>query len=118
MKILVVDDNTSITDSLEKYLKLKKFDVKVCNNGKDALENIINNHWDKILMDLSMPEFSGINIISTLEEKGILKDKNIILFTASSIPDQKLEELLTKEGVKKCIKKPIKLTKIVETLTA
>ena len=86
MKILVVDDNKNITSSLEKYLKIKGFEVSVCNDGYDGFELIKNSEWDKVLLDLSMPEFSGLDIIENLEKNNVLKDKNIILFTASSIP--------------------------------
>ena len=118
MKILVVDDNKSITSSLEKYLKIKGFEVSVCNDGHDGLELIQNDSWDKILLDLFMPEFSGLDIIEDLEKNKMLKDKNIILFTASSVPDYVLERLLEKDGIETCLKKPVSLKKVVQTISA
>ena len=118
MKILVVDDNKSITNSLEKYLRIKGFGVTICNDGYDGFELIQNNAWDSILLDLSMPEFSGLDIIENLEKNNILKDKNIVLFTASSAPDYVLEKLVEKDGIKTCLKKPTSLAKIAETITA
>ena len=118
MKILVVDDNKSITSSLEKYLKIKGYDVRVCNNGHDGLELIQNNEWDRVLLDLSMPEFSGLEIIENLEKNNILKDKNIFLFTASSVPDYILQKLLKKDGIITCLKKPLSLAKIIESISA
>jgi len=119
MKILIVDDNKSITGSLEKYLKIKGFDVKVCNEGRHGLELIQNDKWDSILLDLSMPEFSGLDIIDELEKNKVLKEKNIILFTASSIPEYVLGKLLKKDGIQnKCLRKPISLSTIAEALTS
>ena len=118
MKILVVDDNTSITSSLEKYLKIKGYDVEVCNQGKKGLDLIKNNEWKIVLLDLSMPEFSGIDIIESLENEDILKEKKIILFTASSIPDIMIEKLKKKEGIINCLKKPLPLKEIVQVLTS
>jgi DNA-binding response OmpR family regulator len=118
MKILVVDDNKSITSSLEKYLKIKGFEVSICNDGQDGLELIQNGEWDKVLLDLSMPEYGGLEIIENLEKNNVLKDKNIILFTASSVPDYVLDKLLEKDGIKTCLKKPISLAKIAETISA
>jgi DNA-binding response OmpR family regulator len=118
MKILVVDDNKSITDSLEKYLRIKGFGVTICNDGHDGFELIQKNEWNTILLDLSMPEFSGLDIIENLEKNNMLKDKNIVLFTASSVPDYVLEKLVKKDGIKTCLKKPISLAKIAETITA
>ena len=118
MKILVVDDNKSITSSLEKYLKIKGYDVSICNDGEKGLELILNEKWDKVLLDLSMPEYSGMDIIENLEKNKVLKDKNIFLFTASSVPEYVLDKLLEKDGIKTCLKKPLSLTKIVETISA
>ena len=118
MKVLVVDDNKSITNSVEKYLKIKGFEVSITNNGKDGFELIQNDEWDRILLDLAMPEYSGLDIIEDLEKNNLLKDKNIILFTASSVSDYVLEKLLKKDGIKTCLKKPISLAKIAETLVS
>ena len=118
MKILIVDDNTSITHSLETYLKIKGYDVSVCNDAYDGLELIQNDSWDKILLDLSMPDYSGLDIIEDLEKNKMLKDKNIILFTASSVPDYVLERLLEKDGIESCLKKPVSLKKVVQTISA
>jgi DNA-binding response OmpR family regulator len=118
MKILVVDDNKSITSSLERYLKIKGFEVKICNKGQDGLKLIQSDEWDTVLLDLSMPECSGLDIIADLEKNNVLKDKNIILFTASSVPDYVLDKLVRKEGIRTCLKKPISLAKIVETISA
>jgi CheY-like chemotaxis protein len=103
---------------LKKYLKIKGYEVSVCNDGYDGLELIQNGEWDKVLLDLSMPEYSGLDIIENLEKDNVLKDKNIILFTASSVSDYVLEKLVKKDGIRTCLKKPISLAKIAETITA
>jgi len=118
MKILVIDDNKSITGSLEKYLKIKGYEVRICNDGWDGLDLIQNDKWDVVLLDLSMPEFSGLDIIENLEKNNTLKDKNIVLFTASSVPDYVLDKLLKKDGIKTCLKKPISLAEITECITS
>ena len=118
MKILIVDDCKSITRSLEKYLKIKGFEVSTCNDGADGLELIQNYEFDVVLLDLSMPECSGLNIIEVLEKNNMLKDKNIVLFTAAAIPDYVLDKLLKKDGIKTCLKKPVSLEKIAETISA
>ncbi|MFB5615304.1 MAG: response regulator, partial [Candidatus Nitrosomaritimum yanchengensis] len=63
-----MDDSKSITNSLEKYLKVKGHEISSCNEGHKGLTLIQNDKWDKILLDLSMPEFSGLDIIENLEK--------------------------------------------------
>lgn len=118
MKILVVDDNKSITDSLAKYLKIKGYEINVCNNGYEGLNAIQSDKWDKILLDLAMPDFSGLDIIESLEKNNAMKDKNIFLFTASSIPEHIINDLLAKDGIQGCVKKPPSLSHLMETLAA
>ena len=71
-----------------------------------------------ILLDLAMPEFDGYSVIKDLEENNALKDHKIIVFTASTITQEELDELVTR-GVTSYILKPIDidilLTKLVET---
>lgn len=118
MKILVIDDNKSITSSLEKYLKVKGHDVITCNDGNEGLKHIQNDKWDKILLDLSMPEFSGLDIIESLEQDGTLKGKDILLFTAASISDYVINKLQEKEGIQGLLKKPLSLVHLTEALVA
>jgi two-component system, OmpR family, response regulator len=117
MKLLIVDDNASITDMLSKYLTIKGYEVSVVNGGRNALNMIQNNQFDTVLLDLSMPDFSGIDVIESLERTGHLKNQKIVLFTASSVSNKIIDELLLKDGVKTCLKKPVKLTELVQTIS-
>ncbi len=118
MKILVIDDNTSITNALDKYLRKQGFEVRVCNCGFEGIELIKNDTWDKILLDMSMPDYSGFDIIEYLETNNLLKDKHIILFSAAPIPEYVLGNLLKKDGIKSFLKKPVSLATVVNTITA
>ena len=64
-----------------------------------------------------MPEFDGYSVIKDLEENNLLKDHKIIVFTASTITQEELDELVTR-GVTSYILKPIDidilLSKLVE----
>ncbi len=117
MKILIVDDNQNITNMLTKYLKLKNFEVIVANSGRNGLSMIQSIEFDTILLDLAMPDFSGIDVIDALEKDGRLKDNKIILFTATSISDKEIEELLKKEGIIACLRKPVKLDELVKAIS-
>jgi len=117
MKLLIVDDNTSITDMLSKYLTIKGYEVSVVNSGRNALNMINSNKFDTVLLDLSMPDFSGMDVIDALEKQGQLKNQNIVLFTASSVANETIDKLLEKDGIKTCLKKPVKLGELVQTIS-
>jgi len=118
LNILIVDDNQQITKMLTTFLELKNHKCTVANDGKRGLELIQENKHDVILLDLAMPEFDGYAIIKSLESKDMLKNNKIIVFTASTITQEELDELVNR-GVTSYILKPIDidllLSKIVET---
>ncbi len=115
MKILLTDDNVSITKMMSKYLTRKGHDVTVSNDGKNALSIMNGEKFDRVLLDLSMPEFSGYDVIDALEKDGTLKEKNIILFTASVAADEEINKLIDR-GVKSCLRKPVDLELLLKTL--
>jgi len=115
MKVLIIDDNESITKMLAKWLSSKNHECTVSNDGKNGLEMIRKNKFDKILLDLSMPEFSGFDVVDKLDSDGILNEQHIILFTASATSDTDIEKLISK-GVKGCLRKPVDLNLLLKTV--
>jgi len=115
MKLLLIEDNYDISNMISQYLRLKGYDCVVVNNGKDGLDQILAKNYDVVLMDLAMPEFSGYDIIESLESNGKIKEKKIIVLTATSIAETKIIEL-EKRGVHMCIKKPVQLNELVKAI--
>jgi len=118
LEILIIDDNEQITKMLTTFLELKEHKCTIANDGKEGLNIIKENRHDVILLDLAMPEFDGYSVIQDLEESNSLKDHKIIVFTASTITQDELDQLVTR-GVTSYILKPIDidilLSKLVET---
>jgi DNA-binding response OmpR family regulator len=118
MKVLIVDDNQNITDLLSRFLKAKGIDNFVTNNPRDGLECIKEEKYDVVLLDISMPEFSGIDIIQTLEKEKRLKDQKIVIFSANAFTEKQINDLLKMEGVHDCLKKPIALDKLLTIIAS
>ncbi len=118
LEILIIDDNEQITKMLTTFLELKEHKCTVANDGKEGLAIIKENRHDVVLLDLAMPEFDGFAVIKDLEENNMLKDHKVIVFTASTITEEELDELVNR-GVSSYILKPIDidllLSKIIET---
>jgi DNA-binding response OmpR family regulator len=105
MRVLVIDDNTDITDALSLYLETKDIECRVANSGKEGLSAIKSEDYDIIFLDLAMPEFSGYDVFKQLKKDGMLATRNVIIFTASSINEQDVDSLI-KEGAKGIMRKP------------
>lgn len=118
LNILIIDDNEQITKMLTTFLELKNHNCVVSNEGRQGLKLIETGKPDVVLLDLAMPEFDGYAVIENLESKNLLKNNKIIVFTASTITQDELDELVTR-GVTSYILKPIDidilLSKIIES---
>ena len=117
MKVLIVDDNQDITDLLSKFLKSKGIENIAENDPYAALDLIKEEKFDIVLLDMSMPEFSGIDIIDSLDREKILEDQKIIIFSAISFTSSQVTGLLKRKGVHDCLKKPLQLDKLLTAIT-
>ena len=118
MKVLIVDDNQDITDLLSKYLDSHGIENVATNNPQEGLRRIKEENYDTVLLDISMPDISGIDIIHTLERENKLKNQKIVIFSAVSFTDGEIYHLLEKEGVQSCLKKPVKLNEILTVVSS
>ena len=113
-RVLVIDDNTDITEMLKDFFETEDIDCKVINDGREGLDEIRKAvNYDFILLDLTMPEFSGWDIFNKLKEEELLKSRNIIIFTASSKTGNEINELL-KEGAKYVLRKPFSIKDVLD----
>ena len=114
MKVLLIDDNKDINDMVCLCLETQDITVKVVDEGREGLRSIKENHFDVVLLDLAMPEFSGFDIFKALKDEDLLKSKNIVIFTASSVTDNEVQEMLL-TGAKAVLKKPISIDDLIES---
>jgi DNA-binding response OmpR family regulator len=115
MKVLLVDDNKDINVMVCLCLETQDITVKVVDEGREGLRSIKENHFDVVLLDLAMPGFSGFDIFKALKDEDLLKYKNIVIFTASSVTDNEVQEMLL-TGAKGVLKKPISIDDLIETV--
>jgi DNA-binding response OmpR family regulator len=69
-KLLLVDDETAITDRLEPFLARAGFDVKVAADGEAALREIESYSPDLVVLDVLMPRMDGREVLRRLRQKG------------------------------------------------
>ena len=104
MRILLVDDNKDITETISFYCQSEDIDCNVIKQGKKALDSIRHQKFDLILLDVVMPEFSGLDVIKSLKEERVIESRNIVIFTASS--DQTVSDEIKNSGIKEIFQKP------------
>ena len=79
-KILIADDNYEFSISLLNQLNQLEIDktISIATDGKKVLNDIINNNIDLILLDLDLPNLTGLEILKILKEKKISIDVIVI----------------------------------------
>lgn len=116
MKILVVDDNNSITDLISRYFKKKGHDCITTNDGKEGLSLCLNNKFDAIILDLAMPEFTGADFLDSLNQEGRISEQKIIVLTAMPLGEVKIDN--HRHGICEVLPKPFNLSIILKKLEA
>ena len=115
LKILIVDDNLDMTEVLCKILSMKNHDCTTSNSGEEAIELVKNTQYDLMLLDLSMPGFSGIDVFDSLVNEGLITKQKIVFLTATDLESNQINEM-KKKGLSGVITKPIKIDKIFEII--
>lgn len=80
MKILVVDDEQAVRDSLRRSLSFNGYDVSLAEDGVEAIESIEREEPDLIILDVMMPRMDGLEVCRSLRGSGY--DRPILVLTA------------------------------------
>ncbi len=115
MKILGIDDNEDLLNLCEITLTSEGHEYTGIDNGKEGVEEIKNQKFDIVLLDLSMPDFSGVDVVDALVKDGIMNKQKVVIFTASSATEKEYAPLLEK-GAHSILKKPLDVDVLVETI--
>ena len=105
MKILGIDDNEDLLSLCEITLSSEGHEYTGINNGREGLQAIKDKKFDLLLLDLSMPDFSGADVIDALVKDGLMNKQKVAILTATSPTKEEIEMFLEK-GAHSVLKKP------------
>ncbi len=86
-KVLTIDDNVAIVETLELFLKLQGFAVKGAHNGHDGLAVARDFMPDLVLLDVIMPGMTGHEVCISLKQDDRLKNIPVIFVTVEGKPE-------------------------------
>ena len=117
-KILIVDDNELNLFVAEKLLQQiwPLAQLTTVNNGRDAIALAESNYYDVVLLDLSMPEMDGFEVINSLRFSLTAKNKAIKVIALSAFVDKKLQERCFATGFDDYMSKPFKKEELAEKI--
>lgn len=123
-KVLVVDDDRVLQDSVRQALEYHHFFVDTASNGREALDRVATGNYDLVVMDVNMPEMNGIEALEQI--KKINPSIIVLILTAySNVGDavktvklgafNYLEKPITSDNLVALIKRALKARSLVET---
>ena len=112
MKILIIDDERSIRNSLKEILDDEGYDVDVAENGQQGVEMVEKEKYDVIFCDIKMPVMDGVEALARLTAMGI--DSAVVMISGHA--DVATAVDCIKKGAFDFIEKPLDLNRILITI--
>ncbi len=112
MKILIIDDERSIRNSLREILTEEGYSVDVAEDGSVGEKLATSSHYDVIFSDIKMPQMDGVELLSKLMEEGI--DAPIVMISGHADIDTAVDCI--KKGAFDFIEKPLDLNRVLITI--
>ena len=111
-RILIVDDEASIRETLKEILTYEGYEIDVAEDGEQALDMLKKTEYDVALCDIKMPKIDGLELLDRV--KGIADDVTFIMISGHGTIDTAVEA--TKRGAFDFIAKPPDLNKLLITV--
>jgi len=111
-KVLIVDDERDFLDIMAERLGARNIEVSTATSAEDALQMVLTESYDAVIMDLMMPEMDGFKALKLF--KMTRPDLPIILLTAN-VPEEKCIEAITL-GAMDVIEKPADLNLLTQKI--
>ena len=114
MRILVVDDEPAVRDSLDRALRIEGYDVELAADGSEALTAVAEHPPDALVLDLMMPRVDGVEVCRRLRSEG---DRTpVLVLTARDAVSDRVAGL--DAGADDYVVKPFALSELLARLRA
>ncbi|PKQ65735.1 response regulator [Labilibaculum filiforme] len=111
-KILIIDDEKSIRNTLKEILSYEDYEISLAENGLEGIELAKSDEFDVILCDIKMPKMDGIEVLEKTQELGL--DTPVIMISGHGNIDTAVDSI--KKGAFDFIEKPLDLNRILITI--
>ena len=113
-RILLVDDETVFANNMSKLLNRRGYQVTAVNSGDAALQALMNNSFDVMVLDLKMPGMDGIAVLHEMKKLGLFTE--VLVLTGHGSIDTALEAIQL--GAYDYLTKPCEIAELVSKIEA
>lgn len=116
-KILVVDDNKDITEMVQVMLESSSYSCVTANSGEECLDLVKDQEFDLILLDVAMPEMSGLEALTKMKKNNLAGNSRVVLITSSPMyTELDLKKIGEDYGAIERVKKPFTDTELLAVI--
>ncbi len=108
-RILLLEDDTVLSQSMKNALQLDNFDVVVTNDGKEAFKRATNEQFDLYLLDVNTPYFESFDFLEQIRKDG---DRTPAFFVTALVDLGSLSRTFD-TGIDEYIKKPFEMNELI-----
>jgi len=112
LKILVIDDERSIRNTLKDILGFEGYQVELAENGRSGIDMAQSSEFDIILCDIKMPEVDGLEVLEQIMKSK--PESTVVMISGHGTIDTAVEAI--KKGAFDFIEKPLDLNRLLITL--
>ena len=116
MKILHIEDVPEISEVFADILTTKNHYFESTIDGKKSLDMVLKNNYDLILLDMCMPNYSGIDFLLDLNDKKSSEIKKVVVVSALELDEYQVK-FLKELGVRSTHQKPISVPGLLAQIT-
>lgn len=114
LRVLIVDDEEELVDALVERLELRGIDAQGVTNGVEAIQQIKQQPYDVVLLDVKMPGGGGLAVIREIKQS--MPHQQVVLLTGHTSAHDAEEGM--RLGAFEYLMKPVKLENLLEVLQA
>lgn len=112
-KIMIVDDNRDIADTLRTIMEIEKHEIDVAYDGEEFLDRVEKVKPDLVLLDVMMPGLKTKEILAKLKEKR-LENIKIILVTVVRFSEEERKLLIDEFKIRDYVTKPFDVPELID----
>lgn len=114
MRVLVIEDGGQLAESIVEYLQHEGYQCEIASTMENAIERVMLHSYDCILLDITLPDGSGLTILEKIKESG--KIEGVIIISAKDSLDDRINGL--KLGADDYLAKPFHLSELSARIEA
>jgi len=114
-RVLIVDDNKDVADSLGRWIQAYGYEVKIVYCGSDAIAETTSFQPDMVLLDIGMPEMNGYQTVSEIRKQRL--DVHLIVVAVTAWSDDEHKRQAYDSGFDLHVTKPMREETLHELLS-